>query len=492
MTPMERTAPKPYAGRKIHFIGSGGCGMSGLAEFVLREGGEVSGSDMKPGAACDKLIGLGAKIYIGHQAENIPMGVDRVVASAAIKQDNLEMIEARRRGVPVEKYAAFLGRIMQLRKGIAVSGTHGKTTTTAMVSYALRCAGMDPSFVIGAEVAQLGGGSFAGAGPHLVVEACEYDRSFLNYNPCAAVILNIGEDHMDYYRDLDEIRGAFRDFVQGILPGGLLVIDGVDVGCREIAAASRVPVETFGIGGEFDWRAENLEARDGRYTFDVYGKGVLFTSVRLPLAGRHHVLNALAAMALCRFVGADAEVVARALGDFNGASRRMELLGQAGGVTIVDDYAHHPTEICATLKAIKARFSPKRLWVVFQPHQHSRTRFLRKEFALALALADKLVVPDIYFVRDSEKERQAISSQDLVGDIQRLGADALHISDFDSIRRYLVESLGPGDVLVTMGAGDIYRLAAPLLAELGNQAAQREADVAPPDHADTKPPKEAS
>jgi UDP-N-acetylmuramate--alanine ligase len=482
MTPQSaQPAPKPYAGHKIHFIGAGGCGMSGLAEFVMTEGGEVSGSDMKSGAATARLCDLRARIYIGHQAENIPLGVELVVASAAIKPDNPELIEARRRNLPVQKYAQFLGKLMELRRGIAVSGAHGKSTTTAMVSYALKCAGLDPSFVIGAEVPQLGGGSHAGTGQHLVVEACEYDRSFHNYRPRAAAILNIEEDHLDYYLGgLPEIRAAFAEFASGIAPGGLLVANGADIGVREIAANCHVRVETFGLGGDYDWRAENLEADQGRYTFDVYDQGALFHSVRLALAGRHNVLNALATMALCHWAGASADAVVEALSKFRGAARRMEVLGEAAGVTVVDDYAHHPTEICATLKAAKARFSPKRLWVVFQPHQHSRTRFFLKDFALALAVADKIIVPDIYFVRDSEIERQAIGGKDLVAEVQRLGADALYINDFDSIRRYLVESLGPGDVLMTMGAGNIWQLAAPLLADLaGQKAAGDPANPAP-------------
>ncbi|MCX5675849.1 MAG: UDP-N-acetylmuramate--L-alanine ligase [Planctomycetota bacterium] len=477
--PNPGAAPKPFAGRKIHFIGAGGCGMSGLAEFVLQEGAEVSGSDLKTSAAVSRLSDLGARIYIGHQVENIPLAVDLVVASAAIKPDNPEMIEALRRNIPVQKYAQFLGALMQLRKGIAIAGAHGKSTTAAMVSYALHCAGKDPSYVIGAEVPQLGGGSHADKGEHLVVEACEFDRSFHNYKPHAAAILNIEEDHLDYYHGgLPEIRQAFAEFAANIVPGGLLVANSADLGVREIADTSHVPVETFGIGGQYDWRAENLEADQGRFTFDVYEKERLFVSVRLAIPGRHNVLNALATMALCHWAGADTDAVTRALGNFSGAARRMQVLGEAAGVTVVDDYAHHPTEICATLKAAKARFNPKRLWVVFQPHQHSRTRFFLKDFGLALAVADKVVVPDIYFVRDSENERQAVRSQDLVAELQRLGADGIYIPEFDSIRRYLVESLGAGDVLMTMGAGDVWHLAEPLLADLGGGAAAGSADGA--------------
>jgi UDP-N-acetylmuramate--alanine ligase len=467
------SSPKPFENRKIHFVGAGGCGMSGLAEFVLMEGGQVSGSDMKSSDACQRLESLGARIHIGHQAENLPLDLTELVISAAIKPDNPELVEAQRRGTTVRKYAQFLGGLMQLRQGIAVSGAHGKSTTTAMVSHALRYAGLDPSFVIGAEVEQLGGGSFVGAGPHLVVEACEFDRSFLNYKPRAAAILNIEEDHLDYYKGgLAEIRGAFADFAAGIQTGGLLVANGIDTGVREIAdrCRSRLDVQTFGIGGNWDWRAENLEERQGCFTFDVYGRGSLFTSVRLALAGRHHVMNALATMALCHWAGAPLDAVAKALEIFKGARRRMEIRGQAAGVTVVDDYAHHPTEIAATLKAAKARFSPKRLWVVFQPHQHSRTRAFLKDFALALAVADKIIVPDIYFVRDSEAERLSVSGQDLVAEVQNRGADAVYIKDFESIHRFLVESLGAGDVLMVMGAGDVWKLAQPLLEELEGPA----------------------
>jgi UDP-N-acetylmuramate--alanine ligase len=469
----------PYSGTRVHFIGIGGCGMCGLAEFVLREGGAVSGSDLKASSATERLVALGAAVRIGHAAEHVPADADIVVYSAAVKPENPERAEAQRRGLPALKYAAFLGRLMDLRQGIAVSGAHGKSTTTAMVSFVLTQTGLDPSFVIGAEVPQLGGGSRVGRGPHLVVEACEFDRSFLNYRPHAAVILNVDEDHLDYYTGgLPEIRDAFADFAARVVPGGLLLVNGTDMNSRGVADRAACTVETFGIGGEWDWHAENPEADRGCFAFDVYRRGTLVTMVRLALAGRHHVLNALVTVALCTWAGAPAAAVADALGRFQGVGRRMEVLGRAAGVTVVDDYAHHPKEIQATLKAARDHFEPRRLCVVFQPHQHSRTRFLLKDFAQALTVADKIIVPDIYFVRDSEHERQAVSSEDLVNEIQALGADALHMRDFDSIRRYLVESLGPGDVLMTMGAGDVWRLAPALLAELEAGSAGRSAPAA--------------
>jgi len=471
MTEAGKRVPPSYAGRCIHFIGVGGCGMSGIAEFVLTEGGRVSGSDLNASAATDRLARLGATVCVGHDAANLPAETDLVVYSAAIKEGNPERVEAGRRGLPAVKYAEFLGRLMTLRDGIAVAGTHGKSTTTAMLAWILSEAGLDPSFVIGADVPQLGGcGSRVGAGRHLVVEACEYDRSFLNLSPRAATILNIEMDHLDYYSDLADIRSAFADLAARVHPDGLLVINGTDLGRREVVAKAASAVETFGVGGEWDWHAEHLETDRGRFAFDVYRRGALYGSMRLAIPGRHHVFNALAATALAAWAGATPEAIRDALARFTGVMRRMEVLGNAAGVTVVDDYAHHPTEILVTLKAAKERFAPKRLWVVFQPHQHSRTRFLLKDFAWALTVADKTIVPDIYFVRDSEQERQAVRSQDLVDEIQQLGADALYLAQFDSIRRYLVESLGPGDVLMTMGAGSVWRLAEPLLDDLAAAA----------------------
>lgn len=469
MTPFPDSSPgRTFAGRTIHFVGIGGCGMSGLAAFVLSEGGAVSGSDAKRSDATERLEKLGAVVHLGHDGSHVPPEADLVVATAAVKPDNPELVEAHRRDLPVEKYAAFLGRLMSLRRGIAVAGTHGKSTTTALLSYVLSEAGLDPSFVVGADVPQLGGGARVGRGPHLVAEACEYDRSFLHLAPHAACILNVEEDHLDCYGGgLEEIRAAFRRFAARTRRDGLLVVCGGDLCARQAVEGLDRRVETYGIGGEWDWRAENLEADRGRFAFDVYRGRKLYAHMKLELAGQHNVLNALAATALASWAGARAGEVAEAIGSFRGARRRMEVLGEAGGVTVVDDYAHHPTEIAATLQAARARFAPKRLWVVFQPHQHSRTRFLLKDFALALSRADKVIVPDIYFVRDSESERQAVRSEDLVGLVQAQNAAALYLEDFDSIRRYLRESLAPGDALLVMGAGDVWRLGEPVLADLG-------------------------
>ncbi len=475
MTPAP-TADKPFAGRTVHFVGIGGCGMSGLAEFVLTEGGRVSGSDMAENAATRRLEGLGAAIHTGHAAAHLAEDVSLVVASAAVAAENPEVAAAHARDVPVLKYAAFLGKLMDLRRGMAVSGTHGKSTTTAWLAFVLRECGLDPSFVVGADVPQLGGGAHVGAGEHFVAEACEFDRSFLNLRPEAACILNVDEDHLDCYPGgLEEIRAAFRAFAGRTREGGLLVVNGADPRTREAVAGVARPTATFGIGGDWDWRAESIEPLPDGLTFDIYRQGALYGHVRIALAGNHNVLNALAVAALADWAGAPAEAVCEALGRFTGCARRMELVGEAAGVKVLDDYAHHPVEIAATLKAARNRFRPARLWVVFQPHQHSRTRFLLKDFALALLQADKLVVPDIYFVRDSENERQAVRSEDLVALVQAHGADAVYIQSFDSIAHYLGESLQPGDVLLVMGAGDVWRLARPVLRALGDRHAAREA-----------------
>ncbi len=480
MTPDATPNPQgPFAGRAIHFVGIGGCGMSGLAAFVLNEGARVSGSDVRAGAVTQRLACLGATVHVGHAAENVPPEADTLVASAAVQGDNPELVEAHRRDIRVEKYAVFLGRLMALREGIAVSGTHGKSTTTAMLAFVLREAGLDPSFVVGADVPQLGGGSRAGQGRHFVAEACEFDRSFHNLSPRAAAVLNVDEDHLDCFPGgIAEIRAAFRTFASRVAPDGLLIVNGADPDTADAARGLERPVTTFGMGGAYDWRAENLEEHTGCYAFDVYRGADVYARMQLSLPGRHNVLNALAAAALADWAGAEAEDVAGALGRFAGCRRRMEVLGTAGGVTVVDDYAHHPNEIVATLKAARERFKPNRLWVVFQPHQHSRTRFLLKDFALALLHADKVIVPDIYFVRDSEVERQQVHSRHLVGQMEGRG-DALYMKDFESIRRYLTESLEPGDVLLVMGAGDIGRIAPPLMANLAARAASSDRAAAP-------------
>jgi UDP-N-acetylmuramate--alanine ligase len=352
------------------------------------------------------------------------------------------------------------------RKGIAVAGTHGKTTTTGMVAYALRELGADPSFVIGGEVPQLGGGSGVGTSDYLVAEACEYDRSFLNLSPRWAIIGNIEEDHLDYYSGLDEIVGAFHDFAKLLPADGFLVYGASstniarfigDVPCRTVACG----LETAG-----DYRADDLRYAGGHSLYRLTtcalpggGQGEERTcEVALDTFGRHNVINSLMAIALLHQLGFPLDDAARAVGAFRGARRRFERVAEAGGICIVDDYAHHPTEIQTVLKSSRVYFEGRRLVVVFQPHQHSRTRFLMKDFARSFQFADLVIVPDIYFVRDSEQEREMVHARDLVRQVISHGGHAVYIPSFAEIEKFLEYNLSPGDVLLTMGAGNVWEI----------------------------------
>jgi len=451
----------------VHLIGIGGAGMRALARMLLDSGARVSGSDAVVCQAVERLRRQGAEVCIGQREENIPAGCEQVVYSAAIAGDNPELAAARRRGVPIVKYSQMLGELMSRRVGIAIAGTHGKSTTAAMVAYALKTAGADPSFVIGATSGQLGGPSGVGGGLHFVAEACEFDRSFLNLQPHLAAILNIEEDHLDCYRDIDAIVEAFGAFAGQVRPGGVLVANGEDRNVARAVGSADCEVETFGLAKECTWRGVGLTEQRGQYGLDVMrGKGV-FCRLSLLLPGLHNVYNALAAAALLHHAGVEPEVISGALGGFEGTDRRMTLKGRVGGVTVVDDYAHHPTEIQVTLRALRDHYQPDRLVCVFQPHQHSRTRFLLKDFARSFASADEVIVPDIYFVRDSQREKDYISSQDLVAQIRLHGCEAVYLRSFPEILSYLQERLSGGDLLVTMGAGNIWELADETIRRLG-------------------------
>lgn len=457
------------AGLRVHMIGIGGCGMRGAARVLLRAGAQVSGSDRKSSGALALLSEQGIDIHIGSQPSHVPAGCNLVVYSAAVKDSDPELVEARGRGLRVLKYSQLLGLLMSRKTGIAVAGTHGKSTTTAMIAYVLREAGLDPSFVIGAGVEQLGGGSGVGDGEHFVVEACEYDRSFHNLRPRCGVILNVDEDHLDYYSGIEEIIASFHDFASLVPPNGLLVVNGEDPHTSRAVAGATATTETFGFKGLFDWRADVVEVRGGRYRFRALRKGQPVAEIEPGVPGRHNVANALAATAVCFYCGVRPEAIAGALGEFRGAHRRMTQRGCVGGVVVLDDYAHHPREIQATLNAVREYFSPRRLYVVFQPHQHSRTRFLLNDFANSFGAADVVIVPDIYFVRDSESERELIDARDLVNLIRVRGGEARYEPDFDSIARWLCGQVGPGDAIITMGAGNVWQVADGVLTGLAGE-----------------------
>lgn len=458
------------AGKRFHFIGAGGIGMSGLAQLLIKHQGIVTGSDQTASEITEKLREAGANIKIGHKEHNLDPTTDAVVISAAIREDNPELMLARRENIKVYKYAEMLGELMNLYDGIAISGTHGKSTTSGWIVHLLKQAGADPNFIIGAKISQLDSSSGAADGKYFVAEACEYDRSFLNLKPQIGCILNIEADHLDYYRDEAEIVEAFEEFAKGIKKGGMLIANGQDANVAKVMDScslgdkfrrndNGMRCETFGLDENCNFYAQNLQLNNGLYAFDIYHNGNLLGAAEISLPGEHNVYNALAVTAVAVNAGLPAEQILQLLPGFTGVERRLMLKGQIGQITILDDYAHHPTEIRASLAAMRQRYQPKRLWCIFQPHQYSRTRFLLDDFAESFKLADITIVPEIYFVRDSLAEKKEVNAQILVDRLRANGAEAIFIDGFEKICDYLKEKVSPGDLVVTMGAGDIWKVA---------------------------------
>jgi UDP-N-acetylmuramate--alanine ligase len=449
------------AGKRFHFIGAGGIGMSGLAQLLIKHKAIVSGSDQTASEITEKLCEAGADIKIGHKEHNLDPTTDAVVISAAIKEDNPELMLARRENIKVYKYAQMLGALMSLYDGIAVSGTHGKSTTSGWIVYMLKQAGLDPNFIIGAKISQLDSSSGVADGKYFVAEACEYDRSFLNLKPKIGCILNIEADHLDYYKDEAEIVEAFEEFANGIRKGGMLIANGQDQNVAKVIQQlpSDWRCETFGLDENCNFYTQNLQLNNGLYTFDICYNGKLLGAAKIALPGKHNVLNALAVTAIAINIGLPAQQILQLLPGFTGVERRLMLKGQVGQITVLDDYAHHPTEIKASLAAMRQRYQPNRIWCIFQPHQYSRTRFLLDDFAESFKLADITIVPEIYFVRDSLAEKKEVNAQVLVERIRANGTEAIFIDGFEKIRDYLKEKVKPRDLIVTMGAGDIWKVA---------------------------------
>ena len=449
------------AGVRFHFIGAGGIGMSGLAQLLMKNEAIVAGSDQMPSEVVNSLCRMGANIKVGHRAENLSTETDAVVISAAIKDDNPELREACERGYRIYKYADMLGELMNRYEGIAVAGTHGKSTTSGWLIHLLKQAGIDTNFIIGAKIIQLDSSSGVADSRYFVAEACEYDRSFLNLKPKIACILNIEQDHLDYYKDEDEIVEAFAEFALGTKQNGTLIANGQDVNVARILRqlGKDLQYETFGLEKNCNFYAENIALNDGLYAFDVYYNNQLLGETRISLPGKHNILNALAVIAMATKIRLEPERVLELLPGFMGIDRRLMLKGQYHGITVLDDYAHHPTEIKASLAAIRQKYQLKHIWCIFQPHQYSRTRFLLDDFAESFKLADVTIVPEIYFVRDSQETKKEVNAQMLVEKMQTNGTNALFIETFEAICDYLKRNVSPGELVVTMGAGDIWKVA---------------------------------
>jgi len=444
---------------KYHFIGIGGIGMSALAQILVSRGNKVSGSDLAENSFTKNLQSLGATIYLGHKKEHLSKDTQVVVMSAAISDKNPEYKEALRLGIPTISRGELLGQLMDEKTGIAVTGTHGKTTTSSLISHIFEDAKLDPTIVVGGEVRNIGGNAKDGQGKYFIAETCEYKRFFKDIHPDIAVITNIEEDHLDYYKDLEDIISAFSDFTGNIKEGGMLVACFDDENTRELAESYDGNVVSYGISSaELNYRADNLRLEENVQKFRVYKNGSDLGDFELKVPGIHSILNALASIAVALECGIKLGIIKESISEFMGAVRRMETKGEKEGVLVIDDYAHHPTEIQATLQAIKSFYPKRKVWCVFQPHQHSRTRILLNNFVSALLEADEVIVPKIYPVRDTAEDIASVSGEDLVNILKSKGKASEYIPDFKDVVSYLKKNVSKNDIIITMGAGPVNQI----------------------------------
>ena len=448
--------------KNIHMIGIGGVSMSGIAAILTNWGFNVTGSDWVQSESTDKLDSMGIKVTIGHNLNDVAKA-DIVVYSAAIKKDDPEMLEANKLNIPTIERADFLGEITRCFKDtICISGTHGKTTTTSMISLCFIEALKDPSIQVGAFLKAIDGNYRIGNSDHFIIEACEYVESFLKFSPKAEIILNIDNDHLDYFKTFENIKNAFIKYVKLLPDDGLLVTNGDDKNCLDLPQYTNAKILTYGINNKnVDFYAENIVFdNNGFPEFDVYKNNSFFCKIKLSVPGTHNILNALSCIALCDYYGIDKKDLKNALTKFTGAHRRFEFKGKLNGASIYDDYGHHPTEIVATSTSVNNKKHNKS-WVVFQPHTYSRTKNLLDDFAKALLNFDNIIVLDIYAARETNTYN--ISSKDLVNKIISLGKNAKYIPNFEDCVSYLKENVKEDDIVLTLGAGTVTQIGPMLL-----------------------------
>jgi UDP-N-acetylmuramate--alanine ligase len=438
--------------RHFHFIGLGGVGMSALAELLLAQGTHVSGSDGSDSEYLRRLAGLGARCFVGHEKSQLD-GAEVVVVSSAIPPENVELQEARERDLPIIHRSELLAEMMRFRESIAVAGSHGKTTTSAMIAHLLLKAGLDPTVAVGARVRSLGGNARLGNAPFFVAEADESDRSFLRLHPVHAVVTNLDLDHTEQYRDLKDVSGAFRTFLEQLPFYGYAVVCGDDYALQSVVRNVHHRVVTYGASEQAEFRATAIDSGPFTVRFELSRRGTLLGTIQLQVGGRHNALNATAAASIGHRLGIPFDEIRDALGGFVGAERRMERKGERDGVLVLDDYAHHPTEVRATLEACRA--VGRRIVLVFQPHRFSRTLGLMNEFATCFEEADRLYLLDIYPAGEAPIE--GVNSSELARRIGRL-RQADYIPSEAALLRRLRSDCRPGDLLVTMGAGDVWKL----------------------------------
>lgn len=448
----------------VHFIGIGGISMSGLAEILLTKGFRVSGSDACENKLTAHLAEKGVRIHIGQRAENLSEMPDFVVYTAAVKQENPEFAHASMLGLPLLTRAELLGQIMDVYKiSAGISGTHGKTSTTSMLAEILLDAEADPTISVGGIQRRIGGNIYIGSSPIFITEACEYTNSFLSLHPTIGVILNIFADHMDFFKDLDDIRHSFRLYAENIQKGGSLIIHADIQDLEGFTKGLECKIITFGLTEGCTWRADKIAFDSFACgSFDLIQNSIFVDRIHLKVTGEHNILNALAAIAAASEMGMPMDKIISGISAFSGTDRRFQLKGNVNGVTVIDDYAHHPDEIRATLTAAK-NYPHRKIWCIFQPHTFSRTKAFLKDFAAALSLADEVVLAEIYPAR--ETDTLGISTADLQKELHNIGKNSYYFPSFAEIQDFLSTNCMNGDLLITMGAGNIVDIADALVSQ---------------------------
>ncbi len=444
--------------KQIHCIGIGGVGLSAIAAILLARGYKVTGSDMRESDMTERLMKEGADIFLGHRAKNVE-GADLVVYSAAVSSDNPEIVRAKELGIATASRAEILGLLMrEYENSIAVSGTHGKTTTTSMVSLILKNAQKDPTILVGGNLPEIGGNVRVGHSPHFITEACEYMDSFLSLKPKIEIILNIDSDHLDYFKDIEHIANSFEKFASLVPEDGTIIAYDANPFVKSVVK-DMPNVVTYGLNESCDYYVSDITFNsEGMPGFHVNHNGKMLCSIQLSIPGEHNILNSLAAFACCHILGVELEPIVQTLENFTGTQRRFDIMGVTSeGIKIIDDYAHHPTEIKATLSAVR-NMKHNKMWCIFQPHTYTRTKALFDDFADSFEDTDKVVLAEIYAAR--EKNIYKISSKSLVGKIKEKypDKDAYFFKDFEEIASFVYNNAEPGDLVITMGAGDVYKV----------------------------------
>ena len=450
---------------KIHFTGIGGISMSGLAEIMLSKGFTITGSDTRKSAITEKLESLGATIYYNQISSNVADDCEVLVYTAAVKEDNPELVAAKNLNIPLLSRAQFLGQMMKNYDiSIAVAGTHGKTTTTSMLSQIMLDAGLDPTILVGGIMPTIQGNIRVGHSSKMITEACEYTNSFLSFCPNVGIILNVAADHMDFFKDIDDIRNSFRRFAELIPENGALIVNS-DIDDYEYFTKD-LPCKVITVGSDpekSDYSAMNITFDELAHpSYDLVKKGNVVKRITLKVTGEHNIYNSLAAIAAAHYMQVCDEDILLGLSNYGGTERRFQYKGSVADVTVIDDYAHHPDEIKATINTAK-HYPHKKLWVVFQPHTYTRTKAFLKEFGEALSAADEVVLADIYAAR--EKNTIGISSKDVMEEVKKHNSNVHYFPTFTEIEKFLLENCNSGDLLITMGAGDVVKIGEDLLGQ---------------------------